>query len=64
MINGLLRKRGAMAQPIAITVEEGQALSASNDGATHHSTLYALAVVLRVSFFLALVAKSLTLWHW
>lgn len=64
MINGLLRKQGALAQPVAITVEEGQSFAELDHGAKHKTTLYTLAVVLRISFLLALILNSLTLWHW
>lgn len=64
MINGLLRKQAALTQPLAVTVEEGQALAELDHGAKRKATLYTLAVVLRISFLLALILNSLTLWHW
>ena len=64
MLNGIMRKRVAQAQPIAITMDEGQGLAELDGLQNRNPTLYALALVLRVSFFVALVVKSLTLWHW
>lgn len=63
MISGLLRKQGALTQPVAITVEEGQSFAELEHG-TKHNALYTLAVVLRISFLLALILNSLMLWHW
>lgn len=64
MLSGISKKRDAQAQSIAITMDEGQGLGEIDNLQNNNPTLYRLALVLRVGFFVALVVKSLTLWHW
>lgn len=64
MLSGISRKRDAQAQSIAITMDEEQRLTEMDSLQSRNPMLYRLALVLRVGFFVALVVKSLTLWHW
>lgn len=63
MLRGTMRKQGTPTQPVAITFEEGQTLTELDGLQKRNPTLYTLALVLRVGFFLAIVINALTLWQ-